>query len=1781
MLKEFYNYLAEKTIKYFESEKNLSSNKYILKLDVSTDVTIFFDSVNSFLNNQNKRETFVQNESTGYSYSTTAFTRSDGIKIIIVPEINITSAYMTRLRNIDLKNKVLFLVCHNPIDSISGGVENLEKEGNLLYRKNFDKQIKNDISNCKLNKTEKEVLNFYIDCLKNRSIYDEYSLKDYSAIISVLNKGKIDKEDFVKFELFFDEELINTIWDKHARERIEENHRYYSEISDVVYFGDIKNDLEGKYSDSFIDKINNDINRWSDNLTYNDVIESIEKVKKHKEDFNLKKISIYAGDILTEKIDYFVKLEAKKGLKSKKIHILVCLDKLQMSSNLKVYLSFSKNVDELPECNKCICENKNRNKDITISTSNNNFPFFKVVFKKSQKLKYEFNFCVINCEPNWINEYAPNYLVRIKNSKNSKNSKDYLELTVENKDIIFNREVYNKNGNGEDYDLIDGDSFNYIPYSYVHLKVNEDTFSNDYGSLSIKVNFEKYKLPITIKTETPKNISIAGSKIQQIKIVKKQNFLYLGNNRINFGIDSYNTREKMREALLIESYLIKERVLFCKINNINDFEAEKYELEISNELKNKYELLFDYFDNHNTVPSLAYFDDELVSICKGIISQILSEFDQLEDHRMINEKIEDILKIGTVKFDNIIAWSSIHPINIIYQVLLSEQVISSTAVSNIDEVLSNDIVKKLNANDLIPFIRDESGDIYSCVPQGEVPQWLYYYPKNSKKVNGKKEYVSHIVKEKIKSFQEHFKYLFEDIGNDTIIIDVVNLGDCENVFIGIIDYFKSNYDLNPLNIDLYIYNDNNIRNAFDKLSNRTELRSFLVEKCGIKENKKYTESEFINFVFNHINYYHCSEYDSNHYSHIAFIEMNQREDDGHYDRNEVVSGTMLDGLVSGISSMYYPGKKNDRGGYRTGFGSKFCEGNNDLITLANYYNDLMNVFGTKNPYIKCDCMSTHISDESSQLISNAYVVANWVVFIDPKVDLHYFKNEKNKDLIIIHYSDQKSSSSGYDAITVTQKVAQYEHVLKEFFKTSNNEVNEKEIIDLFNAINGEWLLNLLSRDDNYKKEKISILAATKLILSITRNDNIIWIPISIEEILRVSGSVGLSKSNGLFSSLIKKEKGNTNAYSDDLLLFGIELLENKVFVHIYPVEVKIGYENSNEETKATKQIQTTNDLLKKYLMNDNTPLQTKFYRNFFAQLAINSADKISMYGLLQDYEKIIQSEIHGKLLNNDFEISNRLENVIGLGIIVSFKEGTYARNIENDDGITTVKFLKDDVETIVLGTDKKLIEFTSHIDCVNNFRKKLFAHENYDNISIERQGTELKFENLEVTVNVNTQKEIITDEQKIDNSYNDLNTVIENKKVSLLTESSIDRFDIQNILTTEELTYCSDNSNGMKILFGTNENTSESLYWYPNNTSQVMHTNTGIIGTMGTGKTQFTKSLIYQLLKENKNNLGDENLGILIFDYKGDYNQNKKDFVDATNAKVYTLYHLPFNPFSISVSKNPKPMLPLHIANTFRDTITKAYGLGNKQVAFLKDCIMKAYEQKGIIKNNSSTWLKEAPTFSDVYNIYRENENTKDDSLHAALTELNDYEIFEDDYKKVVPLYELIKGVTVIDLSGYNQSIQNLIVAITLDLFYNQMQSHGHSKICGDLRQLTKFILVDEADNFLKMNFASLRKILKEGREFGVGTILSTQFLTHFSTSEEDYSKYMYTWIVHNVADLTNKEIRSLFNTTSKQQEDELFNLIKKLNKHHSIVKFGDSSKPIPIKDCAFWEIMRDIEQNN
>ena len=75
---------------------------------------------------------------------------------------------------------------------------------------------------------------------------------------------------------------------------------------------------------------------------------------------------------------------------------------------------------------------------------------------------------------------------------------------------------------------------------------------------------------------------------------------------------------------------------------------------------------------------------------------------------------------------------------------------------------------------------------------------------------------------------------------------------------------------------------------------------------------------------------------------------------------------------------------------------------------------------------------------------------------------------------------------------------------------------------------------------------------------------------------------------------------------------------------------------------------------------------------------------------------------------------------------------------------------------------------------------------------------------------------------------------------------------------------------------------------------------------------------------------------------------------------------------------------------------------------------------------------------------------------------------------------------------------------------------------------------------------------------------------------EDDYSRYILTWIVHNVSDLSQREVEYLYKLQPKSPEIvELYGYIKGLAKHESLLKIANSA-PEKIRDKAFYELMQE-----
>lgn len=1716
MSDQFYSYLAEKIIEFFRANPLTPGSKYNIQFEKEEEVRNLYEKLkdNTYYRDYEYKDPNGEVKYNSYQLD------FNGVQLIVSATIDdVQPDFLTRLRNMvgvetGYETKAILFIHNTTLDSIMGGTESFAKEGMPFHIDSIQKDIKSELEGSSFTEVDKEIINMDLERKKNVLFKDNNSIFEYREVLDILNKGCINREQYKDFGLFYDSKL-SEFEGKELKNRIKDNALYFNRVDEIHNYGTPETQLEKYFEEKGIEKLKG--SDWKD-VEYKEVKKSVDEKKL------IKPLEYLSAS------QEWDKEEGTSKAKSRIRNIIVFNENRAESVDLEFSFDDYLRKEYIYKIEGEVDASTSGKKlKVTIKDIEGKSNFYKVIYK-DEKVKFEFKIVMLKCNEKYLESIKSRFSLVVKKKE------QYISVNTNDSSITFNEFA---EGNITNYEIdSNNDVINIESDEKLTVKISENfEYENDSDLARFNLKIGNELVPIGMVGTTEKIVPIEGFKVWKLKREKSSDFKLIGDNKLQHGTREYFTRDEFRKNLELEKQIINLEGLSF-IDTVDGLEA--IDLDLNSDVKKAYCNILEYYRVYKKLPSLTYLNDDLKSLYDDFVNVYIKALNNIEEGSYLTQSEKNLFKIGTIKReveDRELIFTSLHPLNIAYQLHLLNCID--------DETMVDEVLKKFTSTYLLPYIVDENDKLYIPMEQQHTPEWKYYVDENIPRYKSSRDFVSKLVSERLEEFVGHFKYIFEMGNNAPIRINLINTGDSKEILQGIFKYYvkqlKSDKAKEVLPMDLFIYSNKNITNAFEEVAFNENINSLKeIYNLDLKVDHM-SEEDVLNLYREKVHFYTKKLEEGIEYAHITFLEMNNEAKKVTSNMDNIPSGIILNGMISGVPSVFLGDS------YRTGFGTKHTNTDNKVMNIATRLN-AVNACSAGEPFNSNQCKSISVPNNSKITLDKIYAASHWITFIDPKVDLNFFKNDpKAKDLLIIHYSDQYTTAGGYDAITVTRKSGPYQRVIEEFLTkkgVENAHDYSPSVINMFNAVNGDWLLRLLSSKSHFPKEKISILSAIKLALAEFKKNNVIWVPISLEEVLRVSGGAGLKQSEGFFSA---KNLGFDNGVtSDDLLFVGIETINNEVFIHYYPVEVKIGENNSTYIQKGIDQAKRTKKIFNETLLPDENGDLTstqKVYRNFLMQLVITSAEKLNLYNVCdeENWIQVINSDLRRRLLNEEYEISSSFDHSIGKAAVISFKKGVTFNDVRVEDEVMVIEMSEEDGINFITKSVKEIREIVDGVDVVGTESTVVNDIPDIKEIGDSSEG-----------IDIITQTELLPDESETNEAVG-----------TTITETKSDYIPEVN-----------DEERNMQILFGVNEKNNKEVYWYPNDTDKVFHTNTGIIGTMGTGKTQFTKSMITQIHRESKYNVDGKDVGILIFDYKGDYNKSKTDFIEATNANVYELYHLPFNPLSVIKAKNSKPMLPLHTANSLKVTLAKAFGLGIKQETLLRDLIMEAYEKRGIIKNKPETWDNPAPTLKDVYDIYVNRDDLKEDSLYAAFSNLIDFEIFEPDPLETKSLFELIDGVTVIDLSGYDPDIQNLVVAITLDLFYSQMQAYGHSGVKGNLRQLNKMILVDEADNFLSKDFETLKKILKEGREFGVGTILSTQLLSHFSTGENKYSDYILTWVVHNVAEINPKDAKYIFNAQAKSDQEVICNKIKSLSKHYSLVKMGDSDRPIFMKDRAFWELV-------
>ena len=1663
-------------------------------------------------------------------------------RLIVGYDKTATEDYLTTIRNsVGVKGGkyedygALFILSDNTssiLSSLNTTVMDLQSIGGPLSSRYIIKNIEEKAKDVIIKDVEMTYLSNHLSKISDYISDGTCNLFDFKHALMVLSDETI-RGHFNDLDYFPDKTIYDSAFKPSETEmthRVNKNHELYRKVNDIMNQDDDVDKFNAllKFLDEKLSKKILNTGTWKQ-IDFQEYLNSLER-KAVTAELELIDIELPSEGLLSSLV-YTTKGNRKKRTNNS---IIVCDQSESTEQNVKI--TFNKDIKKI---NSDYCHVSGENVFITVKND---------LIKQTVGVNdnhHDFFIMKLPCGKEFFKD--------IQNCFSINKKGEIVVVVPEEADILTF-------GNGDTPISIPLDGI--VEWSS-DCKLTVPVIAEDENDeIKFSIKFEEKEAKIVLKLHTATSIPPIGPES-----FPPEERIYHGTPTDNgpFGKISDGESERgvfgyWRKYLEWEKAFIDNDCPFINYtpNDITgDYQPEYANLKLPLSVKESLMRIYDYYKVNNTVPSLCPLNDEVKPLYIAYWDAINTAIESIPCNRGLSAEEYNLTKLGIVAEWDRIYLSPFHPINVAFRLEYDSQY---------DTVEDSYFARKLlSPFYLIPYLyfNDCQMRPYNDSQLSEIKNWLSYEGINSKPQERTNDITTKMVWTKMEAFIRHFNYLFQD-KECPITISTIGIPDDTNVIKGIIEFIKRQYANGVQRIELHEYVDNLMEETFFEKLNRLDsvdsiTRELQSIKVNIESKGEYTNQEIIHQLFTRVSFYkHSMEAcnDEIGYCHIAFYQMDTGTSFIKPNTDDSRTELAFNGLIS------IPSTINKEDVYVIGFGTNGITSREGFIypmaiamnnLYANEENEGSSVFHDHT------CVAKRYKFSKSKLLNSIYDNANWVTFINPEVDINFFYKQ---NLYVVHYTDQYTINAKYDSITVTKHVDQYENMLRKSYEkyalSEERFINFNDtMMDYFNCLNGSWMLDIVNKTEAQIREKMSIVAASIAMLHfMKRNAGIFWIPVSLEEILRVTGSIGLPQDY-IFT---KKNLGAKGAMSDDLLMIGLDPKDaSDLQLYLYPVEVKFSKNNAFAE-KGGKQVAQTFSQLKEHLLGQSN-FTKNIYRTFFASQFLTNAEKLNANELLSDEDyAAIESHRHA-LLNLNYTIQEQVPfKEMGCAAVVSFFS-TAAHELST--------FVVDRVPVCGIHfSEKECFQFVAEPE--NNHMDFLET----GTILIDEEAKALINDPSSIGINESDTAEIEltaieedVQEQTPNDSIPEPSEAVEADAGTVISTDNQTKEDI-----TSKDVFEHNGAQSIKILVGHTKSTNREVVFEPNNTKMVSHPNMGVIGTMGTGKTQFARSVIAQFSKESAHNVGDKPVGMLVFDYKGDYKD--QEFLNAVGGTCYK-FNYPFNPLKLVVNDQVEGMnLPAITADRIADSFAKAYGLGLKQQSNIKQVIIETYADAGITRD-PSTWGNTVPTMEQVIEKYFETYDANDKAF-ALFDKLRDYTIFTTDNSNCVSLFEWLDSVRVIDLTLYPDDTKKVIVSLILDLFYAEMRQLGGSKQENGFRELRAMIMVDEAHQFLKKDFNSFRSIISEGRMFGVGMILSTQNVSDFKTSKEDYSQFILSWVIHHVNSISKSEVASIFGA-SDQNGDKYMDFINKAKLFESVCKIG--SKVEGIRDVPFFELVQEDQR--
>ncbi len=285
----------------------------------------------------------------------------------------------------------------------------------------------------------------------------------------------------------------------------------------------------------------------------------------------------------------------------------------------------------------------------------------------------------------------------------------------------------------------------------------------------------------------------------------------------------------------------------------------------------------------------------------------------------------------------------------------------------------------------------------------------------------------------------------------------------------------------------------------------------------------------------------------------------------------------------------------------------------------------------------------------------------------------------------------------------------------------------------------------------------------------------------------------------------------------------------------------------------------------------------------------------------------------------------------------------------------------------------------------------------------------------------------------------------------------------------------------VRLLLGTNPKTKEKFYWEFGN-KQLANRHLLINGNSGCGKTYCIQGLLMEAVLQG--------ISAIVFDYTGGFAKGKLEtmFKVALNekGKLHQRFvkkdKIPINPFAKGEIQFDEgitmPEEDSDVADNIAAIFKSVYKMGDQQRSVIYSAVMSALQKYG-----------ENMTFQNMADELKAMKGSTAKTVYSKIQTFTDFAPFTTgptfDWGQIRDSDGMVY---IFQLAGYSEDIQIILTELLLwDIW------HFCVKTGNEGRPL--ILVMDEAQNLNHGERSPSRKILTEGRKFGIAGWYATQFM--------------------------------------------------------------------------------------